>query len=101
MYGNVVTHEIKRNSSTSSLLPSTFANKMEDQSSIPPQQQQQPEQQRGYHQLAPLHGQGAASDAKEDVQGIALSAIDAVAPNEMIVKAIQVEDGMLVVQGEF
>jgi len=72
---------------------------MEDQSSIPPQQQQ-PEQQRGYHQLAPLHGQGAASDAKEDVQGIALSAIDAVAPNEMIVKAIQVEDGMLVVQGK-
>ena len=100
MYGNIVTHEIRRNSTTSSLLPSTFAKKMEDQSSIPPQQQQ-PEQQRGYHQLAPLHGQGAASDAKEDVQGIALSAIDAVAPNEMIVKAIQVEDGMLVVQGEF
>ena len=39
------------------------------------------------------------SSVREDVVSIASSSIASVTPNEMIVKAIQVEDGMLKVQG--
>ena len=97
-YGPSLTHEkiapreIRNppSSSSSSLLPSLFASKMA-------QRELSSQSERSYHQLAPL--QGVASDAKDDVKAVALSAIEAVAPNEMIVKAIQVEDGMLIVQG--
>jgi len=90
---SLLPHEIKEPSSSSStsLLPSLFASTMAQRASA-----SQPALERGYHQLAPL--QGANSDAKDDVKAVALSAIEAVAPNEMIVKAIQVENGMLVVQ---
>jgi len=62
------------------------------------QQNQQQHQQRNYHQLAPMSS-SIESSVREDVVSIASSSIASVTPNEMIVKAIQVEDGMLKVQG--
>lgn len=56
-------------------------------------------QQRNYHQLAPLNN-SVESDAKDDIISIALTAVESVTPNEMIVKAIQVQDGVLKVQGD-
>ena len=96
-YDTQLPHQTRSLSTCSTFFsPSMLTRKMDgDGEKDSPSQSQSS---RDYHQLAPLQG-AVASDPKEDVKGIALSAIDAVTPNEMIIKAIQVEDGMLVVQG--
>jgi len=80
----------------SPLRPSTFAAKMDQQQQQQRQSCSQP--QSGYHQLAPLRASTPA-ETREDAMEVALGAIDAVTPNEMIVKAITVEDGKLLVRG--
>ena len=97
-YDTQLPHQTRSLSTCSTFFsPSLLTRKMDgDGEKDSPSQSQSS---RDYHQLAPLQG-AVASDPKEDVKGIALSAIDAVTPNEMIIKAIQVEDGMLVVQGQ-
>ena len=80
----------------SPLRPSTFAATMEQQQQQQRQSCSQP--QSGYHQLAPLRA-STPGETREDAMEVALGAIDAVTPNEMIVKAITVEDGKLLVRG--